>query len=76
MVSALVSGYQYNIPQICSFAVVAICNLSDGVKVFSMCSITLLFLNSSLNPVIYYWKMRHIRHAVMDILRNVLSSHS
>ena len=33
---------------------------------------TLFFLNSSLNPVIYCWKMRHIRHAVMDILRNIV----
>ena len=34
-------------------------------------SFTLAFLNSSLNPVIYCWKMRHIRHAVMNILRNM-----
>ena len=34
-------------------------------------SLTLVFLNSSLNPVIYCWKMRHIRHAIMDILRNM-----
>ena len=34
-------------------------------------SITIAFLNSSLNPVIYCWKMRHIRHAVMNILRNM-----
>ena len=26
---------------------------------------TLMFLNSSLNPVIYCWKMRHIRHTIM-----------
>ena len=32
---------------------------------------TILFLNSSLNPVIYCWKMRHIRHEVMNILRNM-----
>ena len=64
------------LPQFCSFAVVAIFNLSAGIKVFSISSITLLFLNSSLNPVIYCWKLRHIRHAVMDILRNVLPSHS
>ncbi len=32
---------------------------------------TLVFLNSSLNPVIYCWKMRHIRHSVMGILRNI-----
>ena len=64
------------LPQICNFAVVAICDLSVSVKVFCMSSITLLFLNSSLNPVIYCWKMRHIRRAVFDILRNVLPSHS
>ena len=34
-------------------------------------SLTLVFFNSSLNPVIYCWKMAHIRHAVMDILRNI-----
>ena len=37
-------------------------------------TLTLLFLNSSLNPLIYCWKMRHIRHAVMEILRNTFSS--
>ena len=40
-------------------------------KVF-LFSWTSLFLNSSLNPVIYCWKMRHIRHVVMDILRNMV----
>ena len=33
---------------------------------------TLVFLNSSLNPLIYSWKMRHVRHAIMEILRNIL----
>ena len=64
------------LPQICNFAVVAICDLSTSVKVFSMTSITLLFLNSSLNPVVYCWKMRHIRSAVFDMLRNVLPNRS
>lgn len=32
---------------------------------------TLVFLNSSLNPLIYSWKMRHIRRAIMDMLRNI-----
>ena len=39
-------------------------------KVFLFSGI-LAFLNSSLNPIIYCWKMAHIRHAVMDILRNI-----
>ena len=34
-------------------------------------SLTLLFLNSSLNPVIYGWKMRHNRHAMIEVLRNI-----
>ena len=31
---------------------------------------TLMFMNSCLNPVIYCWRMRDIRHAIKDILRN------
>ena len=34
---------------------------------------TLVFLNSSLNPLIYCWKMRHIRQTVMNILRNIFA---
>ena len=34
-------------------------------------SCTLVFLNSCLNPVIYCWKMRHIRQKVMNILQNI-----
>ena len=33
--------------------------------------LTLMYLNSSLNPVIYCWKMRHVRHAIIDILRKM-----
>ncbi|XP_078345989.1 adenosine receptor A2a-like [Oculina patagonica] len=44
---------------------------SIPLKRFSLFSWTLVFLNSSLNPIIYCWKMRHVRHAVMDILRNM-----
>ena len=38
-------------------------------------AVTLVHLNSSLNPFIYAWKMRPIRHAIMEILRNTLSKH-
>ena len=44
---------------------------SIALKRFYPFTLTLIFLNSSLNPVIYCWKMRHIRHAIMDILRNI-----
>ena len=39
---------------------------------FGLCSNTLIFLNSSLNPLVYSWRMRHVRHAIMEILRNIL----
>jgi len=61
------------LPQFCSFAVVANSELSTGIKVFDISSGTLMLMNSSLNPVIYCWKMRRIRSAVMDLLRNKFS---
>ena len=64
------------VPNFCSFAVLAISEFSTGVKVLVIWSITLMLLNSSLNPVVYCWKMRHIRHAILDTLRNVFPSHS
>ena len=38
---------------------------------FFLLSLVLVFLNSSLNPVIYCWKMRHIRQTLLNILQNV-----
>ena len=35
---------------------------------------TLVWLNSSLNPLVYCWKMKRIRHTIMNILRNMFSS--
>ena len=32
---------------------------------------TMVFLNSSLNPLIYCWRMRHIRRAVINIIQNI-----
>ena len=40
---------------------------------FGLYTNTLMYLNSSLNPLIYSWKMRHVRHAIMEILGNILS---
>ena len=34
-------------------------------------SLTLMNLNSSLNPLVYCWKMRNIRQAVISVLRNI-----
>ena len=64
------------LPQSCRFVAILVSGSSVATKEYSIYSWTLLFLNSSLNPVIYCWKLRHIRHAVIEILRNILPSHS
>ena len=75
--SAVGIFYVYLVFLIC-YMPMLICSVATELKgpriplkswiIFSM---TFLFLGSSLNPVIYCWKMRHIRHAIMDILRNM-----
>ena len=35
-------------------------------------TITLVFLNSSLNPILYCWKIKEVRQAVKDTIRQVL----
>ena len=56
-------------PYVISLVVIEMNGLN--IKRFYLFSTTLTFLTSSLNPVIYCWKMRHIRHAVVNILRNI-----
>ena len=58
------------------FATLIISVPSTTVGFLARYATTLVFLNSSLNPLIYCWKMRHIRHAVMDILQKILPSHN
>jgi len=75
--SAVGTFYVYVVFLICYlpyFISWAVCNISGPDIEFKRCwlySWTVAYLNSSLNPVIYCWKMRHIRHAIMDILRNM-----
>ena len=59
------------LPFFICLAAIKINGPSTALKRFLLCSMTLVYLNSSLNPVIYCWKMRHIRHAIMDILRKM-----
>ena len=61
------------LPYFITLAASTIVDPSDGVKRLYFFSFTLVFLNSSLNPVIYCWKMKHIRHVIMEILRNIIN---
>ena len=59
------------LPYIIVVVSIEIVGSSVALKKLHSFSLTVVFLNSSLNPVIYCWKMRHIRHAVINILRNM-----
>ena len=59
------------LPYLISLVVGEIKGPSIVLKRFSLSAFTIAYINSSLNPVIYCWKMRHIRHAVINILRNM-----
>ena len=59
------------LPFLICTAVIRIYGSSIALKQFFLYSMTLIFLNSSLNPVVYCWKMRHVRHAIVNILRKM-----
>ena len=61
------------LPHIIFMAAIKIHGPSISLKRFFLYSMTLVFLNSVLNPVIYCWKMRHMRHAFLNILRDVIT---
>ena len=44
--------------------------ITERVVITACFGVTLVYLNSSLNPLLYCWKIREVRHAVKEILRN------
>ena len=56
------------LPLFICMAVIQFYGSSIVLKKLYLFLLTLVFLNSSLNPVIYCWKMKHIRHTIIDIL--------
>ena len=62
------------LPNICTLFVIAFTSRpSTGIKHLHFYTLTLEFLNSSLNPVIYCWKMKHIRHTIIGFIRNAFT---
>lgn len=55
-------------PRFVCLAAFKIYGPSSQLKVFSITSSTLMFLNSTLNPLIYCWKMKSIRHTIMNTI--------
>ena len=60
------------VPMFCVNLAELLCDETALIQHLRYYVFTLMLSNSSLNPLIYSWKMRHIRHAVIDILRSVL----
>ena len=52
--------------------VTALSGSNTGINHVHHYTLTLELLHSSLNPLIYCWKMKHVRHTVIGILRNAL----
>ena len=46
-------------------------NLSSSVYLALEVAVTLVFLNSSLNPILYSWKIREVRQAVKHTIRQL-----
>ena len=59
------------LPYLICKAVLQIYGPSIVLKKLYLYSLTFVYLNSSLNPVIYCWKMKNIRHAIIDILQRM-----
>ena len=79
--SAMASLYVYLVfivcylPNDCELIIVA--NNSEpriDVNHLQFYTLTLLFLNSTLNPLIYCWKMKRIQHTIVGTLRHIFSS--
>ena len=79
--SAMASLYMYLVfivcylPDICVLIIIAsISEPTIDLKHLQFYTLTLVFLNSTLNPLIYCWKMKRIQHTLVGTLRNLFSS--
>ena len=60
------------VPRMCIMSIISSAGESTALLIhLRLYTFTLVFLNSSLNPLIYCWKIRHIGKAIMIILRNL-----
>ena len=48
--------------------------LTPSLALTRQFTVTLVYLNSSLNPILYCWKIREVRQAVKDIIKQLICS--
>ena len=78
--SAMASLYVYLVftvcylPNDCVLIIIAT-NFEPRIDVnhLEFYTLTLLFVNSTVNPLIYCWKMKRIQHTIVGTLRNLFS---
>lgn len=56
------------LPSLTTRFVILIAGASDTRRLCQVYAITMIYLNSSLNPLIYCWKVRQIRRTVVEML--------
>ncbi|XP_044182711.1 adenosine receptor A3-like isoform X1 [Acropora millepora] len=56
------------LPSLTTRFVILIAGASDTRRLCQIYAITMIYLNSSLNPLIYCWKVRQIRRTVVEML--------
>ena len=79
--SAMTSLYVYLVfiacylPDICVLIILASTSEPTiDLQHLQFYTVTLLFLNSTLNPLIYFWRMKRIQHTIVGTLRHNFSS--
>ena len=45
---------------------------SSAIIVLRQFTVTLVYVNSTLNPLLYCWKIREVRQSVKEIIREIL----
>ena len=61
----------FYLPNTCVLLIIATnSKRSNSLQHLQFYTLTLQFLNSALNPLIYYWKMKDIQHTFVGTLRN------
>ena len=64
------------LPHSFSLAFIVLSGSTSVTKMSTLYTWILVLSNSSLNPVVYCWKLKPIRRAVVNILRNTFASHN
>ena len=60
------------LPDVITLGLVVTGEVTTSVFLARRYTVTLVFLNSSLNPILYCWKIDEVRQAVKDTIRQVL----